>query len=271
MKYNNVAVMYNRYSTYSQLLGENILIYVYAKDKDLALNQLKGIKHFCKDYELNCLSAYIDTDGSNYFENKHSLKKLINENSNITVLVNSVDRLSRNITDLFNIRDLCKNKNINFFDISANNLIFDNLNTLEEVMKENLNKGSNNIQRNLKVLLVKPNELPIQMEIKNTNEAKEKLVNGKLEYTYIPDCNDVVVFYNENSKIKNMKPNRNIGHDIIRGNFVIVGDDLELGEDRSLTDEQINKYSKMFDKKSISKLKDDMKLNFLNTEKEEVI
>lgn len=127
------------------------------------------------------------------------------------------------------------------------------------------------MQRNLKVLLVKPNELPIQMEIKNTNEAKEKLVNGKLEYTYIPDCNDVVIFYNENSKIKSMKPNRNIGHDIIRGNFVIVGDDLELGEDRSLTDEQINKYFKMFDKKSISKLKEDMKLNFPNTEKEEVI
>ena len=44
--------------------------------------------------------------------------------------------------------------------------------------------------------------------------------------------------------------NRDIGHDIIAGNFIIVGDN-DTGEDRSLTDDQIKKYQQIFNEKSI--------------------
>lgn len=112
------------------------------------------------------------------------------------------------------------------------------------------------MQRNLKVLLVKPNELPEVVNIKNTLEAKQELVGGLIEYTYIDGCDDVAVVCNEEGLLLHLPLNRDIGHTIIAGNFYIVGDDPELGEDRSLTDEQIKKYSKIFDKNSIERTND---------------
>ena len=87
-------------------------------------------------------------------------------------------------------------------------------------------------------------------------EDKQKLVNGLIEYTYLSDSNDVAIICNEEGKILGLPPNRDIGHDVICGNFFIVGDDPELGEDRSLTEEQIEKYSKYFGKESIEKTKE---------------
>ena len=48
-----------------------------------------------------------------------------------------------------------------------------------------------------------------------------------------------------------MKLNRDIGHDIIAGPFLIVGDDYENGDFKSLTEDQILKYKMRFDKHSI--------------------
>ena len=48
-----------------------------------------------------------------------------------------------------------------------------------------------------------------------------------------------------------MPYNRYIGHDIIAGPFIIISDDVENGEDKSLTDKQIKKYKKIFNEQSI--------------------
>ena len=109
------------------------------------------------------------------------------------------------------------------------------------------------MQRDLNLLLVKPNELPKKIIIKNNLKEKQKLVDGLIEYVYLPNCNDVVLICNEEGKLLGLPPNRDIGYDIVCGDFLIVGDDPELGEDRSLTEEQITKYSKMFDELSIEK------------------
>ena len=109
------------------------------------------------------------------------------------------------------------------------------------------------MQRTIDVLYIEPNKLPVKKTIKNTLEEKQKLVGGYIEYTYLNDCDDVAVVCNEEGKIYGLPPNRDIGHDIIVGNFFIVGDDPELGEDRSLTEEQISKYTKYFGKESIEK------------------
>jgi hypothetical protein len=109
------------------------------------------------------------------------------------------------------------------------------------------------MQRNLDVLYVEPNKLPVKKTIKNDLYEKQKLVNGRIEYTYLENCNDVAIICNEEGKILGLPLNRDIGHDIIAGNFIIVGDDPELGEDRSLTEQQIEKYTKYFGKESIEK------------------
>lgn len=107
------------------------------------------------------------------------------------------------------------------------------------------------LEEKIKCLLVKPYELPKEIEIDNTLEAKQKLVGGYIEQAFLPKDDSVVLICNEEGKINGMKPNRDIGHDIIFGPFLIVGNDFENGGYKSLTSEQILNYKIRFDKHSI--------------------
>ena len=107
------------------------------------------------------------------------------------------------------------------------------------------------LEEKIKCLLVKPYELPKEIEIDNTLEAKQKLVGGYIEHAFLPKDDSVVLICNEEGKINGMKPNRDIGHDIIFGPFLIVGNDFENGGYKSLTSEQILNYKIRFDKHSI--------------------
>lgn len=109
------------------------------------------------------------------------------------------------------------------------------------------------MQRNLKCLYVKENSLPEEIMIPNTLSAKQEKIGGLIEYTYLPDNDEVVIICNEEGKINGMSPNRDTGYDIIFGPFLIVGETSEDGEDRSLSDEQIRKYKEYFGKESIEK------------------
>ena len=108
------------------------------------------------------------------------------------------------------------------------------------------------MQRKIRVLVVEPNELPKEEMIDNTLKAKQDLVGGDIEYVSRDYYSDVIFICNEEGKIRGLPFNRDIGQDIIAGPFIIVGDDPEIGEDRSLTDEQIKKYQNIFNEKSIS-------------------
>lgn len=103
----------------------------------------------------------------------------------------------------------------------------------------------------LKGLLVKPNKLPEEIIFKNTLETKQELVDGYIEYAYSDDFPDVAFICNEEGKIKGLPYNRDIGHDIIAGNFIIISSKDDEGKDISLSDRQIEKYKKIFNEKSI--------------------
>ena len=229
------------------------LIYIYAKDDYKAKNDLDTIKIICDNHGINVLKVYSDITTSNKLDLKVNLKKLINENKDCNLLVFSVNKLGRDLNELLEIREMLQEKNIKVYDAIQKELIFNDMFSYIKEMQENiLDKGSDkDLQRNLNVLVVEPNKLPVKKTIKNTLEEKQKLVGGLIEYTYIENCNDITIICNEEGKILGLPLNRDIGHDIIAGNFLIVGDDPELGEDRSLTDEQIEKYTKYFGKESI--------------------
>jgi hypothetical protein len=107
------------------------------------------------------------------------------------------------------------------------------------------------IENKLRCLLVEPYRLPEVIEINNTLEDKQKIVGGYIECAYLPNDEEVVIICNEEGKINGLQLNRDIGHDIIAGPFLIVGDDYENGDFKSLTDEQIMKYKIKFGKNSI--------------------
>lgn len=92
----------------------------------------------------------------------------------------------------------------------------------------------------IRVLFVQPHEKPFVAEIPDTLKAKQNAVGGLIEFVYNSD--ETALVCDEEAKLKNKEGNRYLdGGGIIAGNFLVVG----LGEEdcRSLTDEEIQKYS----------------------------
>ena len=116
-------------------------------------------------------------------------------------------------------------------------------------------------EERIKCLLVEPYKLPKEIEIDNTLEAKQKIVDGLIECVYF---NDVIIICNEEGKINGMTPNRDIGSDIVFGPFLIVGDDYEKGEFKSLTEKQILDNKIRFDENSIVRTENKILNIFLN-------
>ncbi len=109
------------------------------------------------------------------------------------------------------------------------------------------------MKEKIKCLYVEPNKLPKELEIENKLETFQQLVDGNIECVYLQNKNDVVLICNDEGKINGMKWNRDIGFDIIAGPFLIVGDDYENADFKSLTDEQILDYKILFGKESIAR------------------
>lgn len=122
----------------------------------------------------------------------------------------------------------------------------------------------------IKGLLVEPHKLPKEIEIENTLDNLQSLVDGYIECVYLQNDNDVVLICNDEGKINNMTLNRDIGYDIIAGPFFIVGNDYENADFKSLTDEQILKYKIRFDKNSIKQTENKIMSILLNSKKREI-
>lgn len=105
----------------------------------------------------------------------------------------------------------------------------------------------------IKGLLIKPYELPIEIEIDNTLETKQKLVGGNIECVY-PTYDDVVFICNDEGKINGMGQNREIGYDVIYGPFLVVGNDSVNCDFKFLTNRQLLDYKIRFDKNSIKRM-----------------
>lgn len=77
----------------------------------------------------------------------------------------------------------------------------------------------------------------------------QSVVGGRFEAIYFEPLNDAVALCNEEYLFYDYEPNRVIGGSLVRGTAFISGNTFtgEGWDSCSLTDEQISKYSKMFD------------------------
>lgn len=127
---------------YKNIINKDVVIYVYGKEDDTIERQVRELKSFCSLYKLNLCDVYIDQFGSNRFENKISLKRLIENNNNINVLIIDFDRLSRDAVDLFDIYKQCRNKYIDFYDTRLGKFLSDTYFTLfQDMIEEVDDKG----------------------------------------------------------------------------------------------------------------------------------
>ena len=64
MSLNKVGI-YMRFSNYTDLLGDESIIYVYGKDKELANRELSLVNGICKSKNIPTSKVYMDIGGSN--------------------------------------------------------------------------------------------------------------------------------------------------------------------------------------------------------------
>ena len=99
------------------------------------------------------------------------------------------------------------------------------------------------------VLYKKVNEVPRILKIKNTLEEKQKLVGGLIEV--VPYKDSMLIICNEEGKIYNLKANVKFDNDYIAGNIIVVGDDYENADFKSLTNKEIKIAMRDLSKRSI--------------------
>lgn len=105
----------------------------------------------------------------------------------------------------------------------------------------------NKKEKNLRILLKRVGREPEVKVIENTLRAKQMLVSGLIEV--IP-YDKVLLVCNDEGKLLNFLPNINLGYDYIAGDCFLVGDDYKNADFKSLTDEEIQKYTKRLKEQS---------------------
>ena len=104
-------------------------------------------------------------------------------------------------------------------------------------------------ENRIKVLKVEPLKKPTVCYLENKLEVLQEAVSIGAEYVGLIEIIDLnkcsCVLCNGEGKLIGLMPNRRLGDDIICGVFYITGQNDE-DDLTSLTDEQIEYYSKMF-------------------------
>lgn len=101
------------------------------------------------------------------------------------------------------------------------------------------------MEKTLRVLKIEPEKMPYVKDIGVELEEQMNEVGGEITAFDLDD--ECTVIYNNNGKMENATPNRRYKNDVICGPFFICGYN-KGGDFISITDEQIEKYSKMFEK-----------------------
>ena len=104
-------------------------------------------------------------------------------------------------------------------------------------------------EKRIKALMIEPGKHPCVVELTNDLDSLQKAVSigapdqGLVEFVYIED--NVSILCNEEGKLIGLEPNRRLGEDILCGVFYVVAENNN-GDLKSLTQEQQERYSKMF-------------------------
>ncbi|MDT0149994.1 DUF3846 domain-containing protein [Priestia aryabhattai] len=90
----------------------------------------------------------------------------------------------------------------------------------------------------IKGLLIKVGEKPETVEIDNTLQELQGIVGGYIETLFLKQDRSIVMILNEEGKLEGLEPNIDFRNDVVVGNVIVLGTDIENGEFRSLTEEE---------------------------------
>lgn len=107
-----------------------------------------------------------------------------------------------------------------------------------------------------RILYKKVGKEPFVTTVKDTLEAKQKLVGGLIEIVALDE--NTLIVCNEEGKILNLPPNLIFDYDYITGDCFLIGDDYKNnGEYRSLTDDEIIRYTAELNRRSFKYIEKD--------------
>ncbi len=97
------------------------IIYCRVSTKEQSLeSQEHSCVKFCEENNFNVIEIIQESCSARKTNSQKKLKKFINENTDVTIVVNSVDRFSRNVIECFNMFDIMKKNNINLISVTDN-------------------------------------------------------------------------------------------------------------------------------------------------------
>ena len=105
----------------------------------------------------------------------------------------------------------------------------------------------------MRILVIEPLREPYINDIPNTLEAKQEIVSGLIQATYPFDHPEIALVCNEEGKLNHLPLNRALfdadGNivDIVAGTFFLCSAPTDSENFESLTEEQIEFYSKRFE------------------------
>ena len=108
----------------------------------------------------------------------------------------------------------------------------------------------------MKVLMIEPNRAPRPCTIDDTLEAMQHIVGGPIQAVY-PFEEPVALICNEEAKLEGLPPNRVLRddggnmYDIICGTFFLCYGPSESENFESLTEEQMERYTKRFQRPEV--------------------
>ena len=102
----------------------------------------------------------------------------------------------------------------------------------------------------MRILVFEPLKEPYVKDIEDDIHAMQEVVGSSIESIYFEPKQDAICWCNDEFLLNGSKPNRIVGNTLVHGTFYISGNYRnEYGEwdSCSLTDDQIKKYSEMFE------------------------
>lgn len=103
-----------------------------------------------------------------------------------------------------------------------------------------------NRENNIKVLIKRVEQDPVEKNIKNELEELQEIVSGNIECVGLG--NNIALVLNEEGKLINLKPNFMLGTETIVGDCLFVKTDFSTGEFVSLDDKEIKEIKESFKK-----------------------
>ena len=108
----------------------------------------------------------------------------------------------------------------------------------------------------MKILMIEPNKGPRPRSIVNDLEAMQHIVSGPIQAVY-PFDEPIALVCNEEAKLTNLPPNRALRdedgnmYDIVCGTFFLCSAPPDSENFESLTEEQMDRYTKRFQRPEI--------------------